>query len=338
MNAYSAKAKARRESSITNQQDTTPSSTASTSKQTSKVRRLSNIEVSEFMVKNDIKAEPQLLAIAKERHAQGEKDLYQFIVNKSSKVLSELIEKTWRIQHAPDLLRRENPPRIDKLKNVLDDSCISQCDGQWLICAKEVLKNNGHNVYVFAASIRNALIKGRQKNNNIMLVGPTNCGKSFLLNPLELIYKTFVNPATGKYAWVGVDECELAYLNDFRWSSEIIAWNDLLLLLEGQTIHLSRPKNIYATDLCVSRENTLPIFATSKTPIEFIGRYNSRDDRETDMMATRWNLFTFQKQIPIKDSKQIPPCPHCFSLLVMSGTLKPVKQYYKSWHKVSNVT
>jgi len=57
-----------------------------------------------------------------------------------------------------------------------------------------------------------------------MLVGPTNCGKSFLLNPIELMYNCFVNPASGKYAWVGLDEKEVAYLNDLRWTEELIRW------------------------------------------------------------------------------------------------------------------
>jgi len=73
------------------------------------------------------------------------------------------------------------------------------------------------------------------KNNNLLITGPTNCGKSFLLNPLEIVFKAFVNPANGKYAWIGLDECEVAYLNDFRWSQEMITWSDFLLLLEGQT-------------------------------------------------------------------------------------------------------
>ena len=72
--------------------------------------------------------------------------------------------------------------------------------------------------------------------------------KSFLLKPIELIFKTFRNPATGKYAFVGVDEKEVLFLNDFRYSSEIIAWSEFLLLLEGDTVHLPRPKNMYATD------------------------------------------------------------------------------------------
>ena len=50
-----------------------------------------------------------------------------------------------------------------------------------------------------------------------------------------------MNPAQGKYSWVGLDEFEVAYLNDFRWNGETIAWNDFLLLLEGQTVNLPRP-------------------------------------------------------------------------------------------------
>ena len=129
-----------------------------------------------------------------------------------------------------------------------------------------------------------------------------------------------MNPATGKYAWVGLDECEVAYLNDVRWSPELIKWGDFLLLLEGQTVHLPRPRNIFATDLCIQRDNTLPIFATSKDPIEYVGQYNSRDERETDMMSSRWNMFTFHVQIPSHESKDMPPCAHCFSELAMSGS------------------
>ena len=40
------------------------------------------------------------------------------------------------------------------------------------------------------------------KNCSIVLVGPTGCGKSFVLNTLELICKSSVNPYNGKYTWV----------------------------------------------------------------------------------------------------------------------------------------
>ena len=61
--------------------------------------------------------------------------------------------------------------------------------------------------------MRNALIKGTQKNN-ILIVGPTNCGKAFLLNPLELIFNAFVNPATTKYSWTNLENKEVAFVND----------------------------------------------------------------------------------------------------------------------------
>ena len=90
------------------------------------------------------------------------------------------------------------------------------------------------------------LEKGRGKYRNILLTGPANCGKTFILNPLNVVYKTFSNPASTSFAWIGVENCEILFLNDFRWSSQILAWHDMLLLLEGQTVHLPAPKSHYA--------------------------------------------------------------------------------------------
>ena len=298
---------------------TTSHSESSSSSRITKPKRLSNTEVSEFMVVNNIRRESELMSIANKRHAEGQKDIYNFIMNKTPKALSELISTTWKLQEAPQTVQRETKSRISILERFLEEDCVPTCGGEWFDCAKEVLLKNGINIYVFTSALRECIKKGRQKNTNVLLVGPTNCGKSFLLNPIELMYKSFVNPATGKYAWIGLDECEVAYLNDFRWSSEIIAWSDFLLLLEGQTVHLPRPKNQFATDMCIDRENTIPFFATSKGIIEYTGKYNMRDDRESDMMSSRWKVFTFTYQIPLRESKQLSPCPHCFSKLVMVG-------------------
>ena len=282
-----------------------------------KRKRLGNSEIAKFIVENDLRKESQLLAFAKRRQADGLPDVYDFVLNKTPKALSDLMETTWKLHHAPVVANREKMDRMQIIMAQLDQPCISGCDGLWMESAWEVLSNNEINIYAFADAMRQCLKNGRKKFNNIMLTGPTNCGKSFLLNPLELIFKCFMNPAAGKYAWVGLDQCEVAYLNDFRWSEELIKWNDFLLLLEGQTVHLPRPKNQFATDLEIERENTIPFFSTSKSPVEFIGRYNSRDDRETEMMNSRWRIFKLTKQI--MEIKDIPPCPHCFSVMVTRG-------------------
>ena len=285
-----------------------------------KAKRLSNMDVSDFIVKNNIKKDAELMQAALSRSANGEKDLQTYILNKTPKALSDLISTTWKMQNAPQSLEREQQSRISVIRSYASGECVDSCGGQWLECAKEVLRNNRVNLFFFACAMRRCFIHGRQKNRNILIIGPTNCGKSFLLNPIELMFHAFVNPASGRYAWVGLDECEVAYLNDFRWTSESIAWSDFLLLLEGQTVHLPRPKNQFATDMRIDRENTIPFFATSKAQIEFVGRYGVRDDRESDMMSSRWLTFEFHNQIRPEDMKQLSPCPYCFSKLVLEGS------------------
>ena len=82
--------------------------------------------------------------------------------------------------------------RIQVISETLNSDCVETCrEKYWLKCAKKILRNNKINQYFFASAMRNALIKGTQKNN-ILIVGPTNCGKSFLLNPLELIFNAYL--------------------------------------------------------------------------------------------------------------------------------------------------
>ena len=282
-----------------------------------KKKRLTNSDVADFLVRNGIRKECELMAAAKKRSDEGLDDLHRFVLNKNPKALSDLISTTWKLHFAPTVVEREKMDRVALVLSHLDKPCVENCNGIWYECAREVLSNNDINIYVFADAVRRCLCKGRRKLNNVMLTGPTNCGKSFLLNPLELIFRAFVNPAAGKYAWVGLDDAEIAYLNDLRWSEELIKGNDFLLLLEGQTVHLPRPKNQYATDLVIDRENTIPFFATSKSAIEFVGRYNTRDQMETEMMNSRWKIFDFSRQI--SNVRDIEPCPHCFSRMVAQG-------------------
>jgi len=97
----------------------------------------------------------------------------------------------------------------------------------------------------------------------------------------------------------------------------MITWSNFLLLLEGQTDNLPRPKNLYANDMRIDRSSTIPFFATSKGPIEYVGKFNVCDEGETDMMSFRWLTISFEKQI--EDPKHVEPCSKCFSKLVMAG-------------------
>ena len=102
-----------------------------------------------------------------------------------------------------------------------------------------------------------------------MITGPGNFGKNFMLKLLEIIYHAFSNPANDKYAWVGVYNAEVITLQDFRWSSELICWKALLLLLEGEPVKLPSPKKQFATDAFIKID--LSIFTISKAKLNLLG-------------------------------------------------------------------
>ena len=260
-----------------------------------------------------------LLAIANEKNEEGKKDLAQFVLSRSSRSLDELIDQTWKMKEASKIVRRKNQSRMEIIREASAANCTEGCKGQWLQCAKEVLMNNKIHPVVYATAIKQLLECGRGKFRNLLLVGPTNCGKSFLLRPLELLFKTFSNPASDKYAWVGADNAEVIYLNDFRWSKELIEWKSLLLLLEGDRVNLPAPKNHFVKDVCI--DSDVPVFATSKEIIMYRGPYQTEDSVENDMMASRWKVFRFNHSIPEDEQKEIAPCARCFASLVLLGEL-----------------
>ena len=97
-------------------------------------------------------------------------------------------------------------------------------------------------IEVFTEAVKNLLEQGTGKFCSILIKGPANSGKTFLLNLLNIVYKSFTNPATSTFAWVGAEKSEVIFLNDFKGNTQIIQWDDLLLMLKGQPVHLPAPK------------------------------------------------------------------------------------------------
>jgi len=314
--AYREKCRQKNTNAVTNDnnaQSTTPQNTNNTTKEP-KPRRLTNFDVSEFLVAHNIRTDTELHAIAEEQRKAGKKDLAVFVLNRNSKALCDLIENTWKMQAAPAKLRRMNVPRMDTIREYRREDCVRDCEGQWFEMAMQVLRQNRVHPHVFAEALRNLLEKGRGKYRNLMIVGPGNCAKTFLLKPLQDMFETFSNPSVDKFAWLGAESAEIIFLNDIRWKSEMIAWKELLLLLEGQIVHLPAPKNHYSKDICITADT--PIFATGKERIVFEGPNNSTDEIENDMMASRWKVFEFHHRIPQAEQITVTPCPKCFSDLV----------------------
>ena len=203
------------------------------------------------------------------------------------------------------------------LQKVRFSSYIDGCEMEWYICSHDILQKNGINPYVYAHVIRDLLIHGRGTFRNAMITGTENCVKTFVLKPLEIIYNAFSNPSNDKYAWVGADNAELIILQDFRWSSELICWKDLLLLVEGESVKLPSLKSQFATDVCIKTD--IPIFATSKAKIEFLGKHSMRNNQEIKMMDVWWKVFEIHDRIPQYEQNDFIPCGRCFAVLIFLG-------------------
>ena len=152
-----------------------------------------------------------------------------------------------------------------------------------------------------------------------MIVGTADCAKTFLCEPLQKMFVTFSNPSNNKYAWIGSDNAEIIYLNDFWWSSEVFGWKELLLLLEGQIVHLPLPKNQFAADIC--NDTDVPVISTSSHLIKYVGRGGLANPVENEMMAVQWRVFDFHHTIPEAEQISVPPCKKCFSKLILNGEI-----------------
>ena len=277
--------------------------------------RLSIYNVSQLVVAKGIKTRVELLALACQQKKEGKEDLAEFIANRGSKVVDEAIHVGWEIEEAESKLRRQQMSRLEILREALQGPCVENCKGQWLELALDILTRNNIPGGVFQSAVHDLLDKGRGKYRNILVKGSANCGKTFLLNPLNVIFNTFSNPASSNFAWVGAESAEIIFLNDFRWNPHVLPWHDMLLLLEGQTVHLPAPKSHFAKDILFSADT--PIFCTSKHELIFI-KGGCIDEKETEMMRVRWRIFSFFSQIPENEQRNVPPCARCFAKFILN--------------------
>ena len=110
---------------------------------------------------------------------------------------------------------RSNATRIEIIRESVQAKCVENCNGVWLRMAEQILRNNELHPFVFAEALRILIIKGQGNHRNVMVIGPANCGKTFLFCSMEKLFKVFCNPAEDKYAWAEVVDTVMIFLNNF---------------------------------------------------------------------------------------------------------------------------
>ena len=139
---------------------------------------------------------------------------------------------------------------------------------------------------VFLQAIKNILEKGRENFRNILIKGPGNTGKHFLLVHWTLCTGhsvTQVHPRLG--GWVGRSRKGRGYcLQWLQMEPQIIQWHNLLQMLEGQSSHLPAPKSYFSKDLEFTRHP--PSFLHRETGFAL------RQGEVIDKRETKWWLYT----------------------------------------------
>ena len=230
--------------------------------------RLTVYDIIQLIQAKKIRTRLELVSLAVIQNKEGNTSLAQFIANRGSKAVDEALSLAKEFSEAGEKFSRSQKSRVEILREAFESNCVAGCEGKWCLAAVKLLESHGIMVSTFSTALYKAVDKGRGKYQNVFIHGPANTGKTFILSPLKSIYRAFCNPATGSFAWMGVDEAEIIFLNDFRWDPKIIAWADFLQALEGDTVHLPAPKNICKRDIELAAD--IPFFATSDAPIILI--------------------------------------------------------------------
>ena len=104
------------------------------------------------------------------------------------------------MENFKSIMDKQTQSRMEIIYTYAMKECDDSGQGEWLRCAKEVLRQNKIDSFDFSSALRQLLSKGRGKQRNVLIVGPPNCGKTFLLPLLEILYDTFCNPSNDKHA------------------------------------------------------------------------------------------------------------------------------------------
>ena len=256
----------------------------------------------------------QLQSIAEIRRRLDEWDLFNYLAIHPKKQIEDMIARCWETTKAPEVAARVNLPRETILANARSAECVEGCLGRWLTFANQIMS---YNPSIDQVELKRVVVDniqfGRCKDSTVFFIGPTDCGKSFLLLPLEKLFKTFSNPTVGTYNWLGIEDAECCFLNDFRWSAGLIQWADLLRFCAGERLSFSRPNNLYPSDYQMMETNTMPIFGTGKSKTQWRGSYQAVDAEEDKMLNVRMKYFSFSYTIPNPVRRGVPPCVRCFA-------------------------
>ena len=110
-------------------------SEASATNNNNKVPRLGKFEISQFILRENVKSPDHLYSIANRRSLDGNNNLAKFCVTQNRKSMDDLSESTSRLVSAKAPEERRGITRIEVIRKALRGKCVEGCNRDWIRCA-----------------------------------------------------------------------------------------------------------------------------------------------------------------------------------------------------------
>ena len=260
----------------------------------------------DVVAQQKIQSAVELREFAHQEAKAGRPALAEWCTRQGHK-LEQVVANALAVLDAPAAAARSRRSRVEKLQLAAETfPCL--CNGVWAAGAEMILVTNGINVREFCRAVVKALELGARRTCNIAIVGGAGCGKSSLLEPLDLIFKAAAKPQRGStFPLSRVPEAEILLWQDYAHDEGTLAFSDLLALLTGEAVDLRMPGQLNVT--C---RNLAPLFMSGRTELEPMAKFTEKGLQLSQMMADRFTVFRFSQPIP-RETQQAdwPKCGKC---------------------------
>jgi hypothetical protein len=239
--------------------------------------------------------------------------LYNTVLNWGAQRVEDFVKWAWALEGGVPA-----PPPVDRIARLREvaDSGECVCGGRWTPAAEYLLDLQKVDSRSFRALVTRALQLGRRKDVNVLVTGVPDAGKTFVFKPLAKIYRAFqTRGQRERFPLQGLPGCDVAVLQDVRYESFGLCWDDWLRWGDGETLMINVPRNV-AGAASLEYEGTAPLFATMADIFHFpLGeaRHTGRDvERENTQFRSRWRIVHFAAAIPpeLRD-RALEACGKC---------------------------
>jgi hypothetical protein len=279
--------------------------------------RMSNVQFLDLCSEHEVYDEDEIWALAGQQKEGGDRSLEQYLMDTGD--VPAVLQKVRKSKGAKEMVRRRALTREEILKEAADAACSCPTPGECYDLMKGALEKNKLDG-LFQQRVAEALREGRGKGSCFFTQGPSDSGKSFVLYPLELIFKTYKPPDPAgepSYPLSKLIGSEIILCNEFEWDKRIVSWAGLKKLFEGEPVMVALPKN-GGEDVIWSKD--APVIGSVRHRIAMVTRGVVNED-ESEQMDNRVSYMKFWydlKQAP-GGRKKCKPCKACGARLYLEG-------------------